>query len=215
MQKTALVIVDMQNAFCSPKGSFQKRGFKLFNLRLVIKNIRKLLAFARKKRFLVIFTKLEFKKDYSNAGLLIKRFPEIVRFGGYQKRDSKISPALKPKRDELVITKTRFDPFVGTNLEKILKKNKIKRIIVSGVLTNVCVECTVHSAFDRDFEVVVIKDAVTTYSKKLQNASLVTIQKHFGDIISLHSLKKRGYSKVNFPSANDSIAWINSSCSAF
>jgi ureidoacrylate peracid hydrolase len=124
MTDTALIIVDMQNAFCSKKGSFWKRGRKILNLEKILRTNQKLLSFARNKKWLVIFTKLVFKKDYSGSELLVKRNPEIVKIGAYKEGswDSEIIESLKPRENEYVAIKKRHDPFIGTNLLQILQK---------------------------------------------------------------------------------------------
>lgn len=191
MKNSALVLVDMQNAFCSKDGSFWKRGNSILNLDGVLKTTRLLLNFARKEKWLIIFTRLAYKPDYSDAGLLVKRNPEIKKIGGYIENtwDSEIIDALKPQKHEIVITKKRYDPFYNTNFEEILKKKKIKKLIVVGLLTNVCVESLVRSVFDRDLEVIVVKDGTSTYSKELYSNSLETIEKHFAKIVNFDKLK--------------------------
>lgn len=188
--KTALILVDMQNAFCSRDGSFLKRGNSILNLNNVLKTTKLLLDFARKKKWLIIFTKLAYKSDYSDAGLLLKRNPLIRKVRSYieNTEDSEIIDFLKPQNYEVIITKKRYDPFYNTNLGKILEKNKIKKLIVTGLLTNVCVESLVRSAFDRDFEVIVVKDGTSTYSKEIYDNSLKTIKKHFAKIMNFKKL---------------------------
>lgn len=74
----------MQNASCSKEGSFWKRGRKILNLNKILKVNQKLLSFARDKNWIIIFVKLVYKKDYSNAGLLVKNNPEIIKLKAYQ-----------------------------------------------------------------------------------------------------------------------------------
>jgi len=190
-KNTALILVDVQNAFCSADGSYIKRGNRILNKGQALKNIKTLLSLARKNNWLVIFTKLEFKPDYSDANLLVKRNPEIIKLKGYIKNtwDSKIIDDLKPKNNGIVIAKNRYDPFLNPNLIKALIKNNIRKIIIAGFLTNVCVESTARSAFDRDFEVFVVKDATSSYSKDLKDSSLATIGKHFGSVASVKNLE--------------------------
>ena len=181
----------MQNAFCSKQGSFRKRGNSIINLNNAIKTTKLLLDFARKKKWLIIFTKLAYKLDYSDAGLLIKRNPKIRKFRGYIENtwDSQIVDVLKPHENEIIIVKKRYDSFYDTNLEEILKKNNIKKLIVAGLLTNICVESLVRSAFDRDFKVILVKDGTSTFSKEIYSDSLKTIQKHFAKIMDFDKLK--------------------------
>lgn len=191
MKDIALILVDVQNAFCSIGGSYTKRGNRILNLNYTLVKIKKLLSLARKNKWLVIFTKLEYKPDYSDAGLLVKRNPEIVKLKGYIKNtwDSEIICDLKPKKNEAVITKNRYDPFLNSDLVKILVKEKVRKLIIAGFLTNICVEATARSAFDRDFEVFVIKEATSSYSKNLKDSSLATVDKHFGKVVSVKDLK--------------------------
>ncbi len=193
MRNTALILVAMQNAFCSPEGSFWKRGYSILNIDSVLNTVRVLLSFAHKKGMLVIFTKLEYKSDYSDSGLLVKHLaPEIIKLGGYceNSRDSKLFDFQECNERGIVIVKKRYDPFFNTDLEDILKAHQITHLIVAGVLTNVCVESCVRSAFDRDFEVTVIRDATSTYSEELYRASLSTMERHFAKIVLFKELER-------------------------
>lgn len=193
MHNTALILVGMQNAFCSPEGSFWKRGYSILNIDSVLATVRNLLSFAHKKNILVIFTKLEYKSDYSNSGLLVKHFaPEIIKLGGYRENswDSELFDFQERSEHDIVIVKKRYDPFFNTNLENILKAHQINHLIVAGVLTNVCVESCVRSAFDRDFEVTVVSDATSTYSEELYRASLSTMERHFARIVLFKELER-------------------------
>ena len=183
----------MQNAFCSKEGSFWKRGYSILNIDSVLKVVQSLLSFAHKRGMLVIFTKLEYKPDYSDSGLLVKQLsPEIIKLGAYLENswDSTIFNFQELKEHDIIIVKKRYDPFFNTELEDILKTHQITRLIVAGVLTNVCVESCVRSAFDRDFEVIVIRDATSTYSEELYVASMTTMEKHFAKVISFEELQK-------------------------
>jgi len=202
MKKAALFIVDMQNAFCSPKGSFIKRGYNLLNLEEVIENIIALLKIFQSQERTIIFTKLEFKADYSNAGLLVKKYPSIIEKYGYIEStwDSEIINNFKSflNTNVIIISKSRYNPFIRTNLENILRGKKIEKVLLAGVLTNVCLESTARSAFDRDFEVEVIKDATTTYSNELYQSSLNNISSHFGKITTTKTI----YQNSNSASIN-------------
>jgi len=182
----ALLLVDLQNAFCRTKGSYCRRTGPLLDIDATLRSCRRLREMAREQNLPVIFTKVEFRNDYSDAGLLVARIaPQIKAAGAYARGswDAALTSSLKPLRGDLTISKTRYDPFVGTNLESTLRRRGISRLVIAGVLTNVCVESAARSAFDRDFEVVVASDATTTYSAAAKNASLRLIRRHFGTVI--------------------------------
>ncbi len=129
MRNTALILVDMQNAFCSKRGSYWKRGGRISNLNRVLKIAKFLLNLARKNKWLVIFIRMAFKSDYSDAGLLVKKHPAIAKFRSYIEGtwDSEIIRMLKPRRRELIITKKKYDSFCNTNLANILRKIELNK----------------------------------------------------------------------------------------
>lgn len=192
MLKSALVAVDFQNAFFSPSGSFLLRGGGILNSSQIIANTHRLIEYAKKNNHLIIFTRLEFRSDYSDAGLLVSEIaPEIRSLRGYLENscDSEIIDELLETACEAVtISKNRYDPFNSSNINCILKTNNIRQLYFCGALTNVCVEATVRSAFENDYYVTVVEDATSTYSKSAHEASLATIANHYGKLISTQTL---------------------------
>jgi len=186
--RTALVVIDMQNAFCSARGSYRRRGRSIRGMKTLLANVRKLLAFARREKMPVVFTRLSFKRDYSDAGPLVRKQPGIAAVKAYGGWDGAIEKSLRPRRGETVVVKKRYDAFVGTGLEGLLRRKGVGRVVVAGVLTNVCVESLVRSAFDRGFAPLVAADATATYSKRLHAASLETLKRHFAEVLSCSEL---------------------------
>jgi ureidoacrylate peracid hydrolase len=183
----ALVVIDMQNAFCSSRGSYRRRGGKIADLARVIARTGRLLELARRNRRPVVFTRLVFRRDYSDAGsFLLRKFPEIARVGGYRARswDAALHPRLAARRGEIVVDKTGYDAFVRTELERALARRRVSTVVVTGVLTNVCVESFARAAFDRGLEPIVARDATATYSRTAHASSLRAMARHFADVVS-------------------------------
>ena len=80
---------------------------------------------------------------------------------------SPILDAVAPEPGDIVLNKLRWDAFHFTELEPILRNLGVRRLIVAGLQTNVCVESTVRSAMMRNFEVAVPEDAVSTDGEAL------------------------------------------------
>jgi len=184
---TALVLVDMQNAFCSKKGSFWTRGGRIADVATVTGNATRLLEAARRARRPVFFTQLVLDRDELAHGLLAQRFPAIEALGAYAPGtwDSEICRELHPLPDEVVVRKGTYDPFVATSFEDHLREGKVRRLVIAGLLTNVCVESTVRSAFVRGFESMVVAEAVATYSERAHESSLAGMERHFAAIVSM------------------------------
>lgn len=188
-------MVDMQNAFCSPGGSFRKRGYKVLNIGRVRNAICELVRHFKERGCPVVFTRMEFDADYANAGLLVQqKHPEIRTEQAYLQGtwDSDIVTELKHELNGsvYVVRKDKYDPFTSPEFQKILRKLKVRRLVLVGVLTNVCLESLARSAFDRDYLVAVVKEGTATYSHALYKASLTNIKNHFGDVVSRNVIFK-------------------------
>jgi nicotinamidase-related amidase len=85
----------------------------------------------------------------------------------------KIHPSISPEIDDLVIDKTTPDSFHETNLKDALDSRDIKRLVISGLQTEYCVDTTCRSAFTRGYEVVLVKDAHGTWDSVLPAVQII------------------------------------------
>ena len=84
---------------------------------------------------------------------------------------------------EDIIDKSRYSAFHRTDLDLRLQNAGVKDIIISGVLTNCCVETTARSAFDHDYGVFVVGDACATVAEELHIATLKTLAYGFAYVV--------------------------------
>jgi ureidoacrylate peracid hydrolase len=147
MSSRALILVDFENEWIDPKSDEY-----IGDISKVIKKTNSLLAFCRKKGFKIIFTR-HVEKDSKDAW--------SEKSGG-----TKLINELEKKNSDVIVTKNKISPFFKTDLEKQLKG--IDEIVVCGILTNLCVRSLIHDAYDRDFNIKVIKDCCATYDNKTQ-----------------------------------------------
>ena len=125
---TALVLVDLQNAFCHPRGSFCGRFGPPRDVPATLRACRQLHGAARRRKLLTVFTQLTYAADYHDAGLLVSaRAPAIRDCGGYKRGswDAAIAKPLRPAPTDLLLPKTRYDPFLHTPLESLLRDRGI------------------------------------------------------------------------------------------
>jgi nicotinamidase-related amidase len=92
-------------------------------------------------------------------------------------KGAEIVEELKPEKDDYVVTKTTYSGFFKTKLEYLLKRLKVKKLMVSGILTNICVLYTVSDAVLRGYEVEVVKDCVTSLTEEEHNFALQQMEK--------------------------------------
>lgn len=189
---TALLIIDMQNDFCAPEGVFARSGVDVSPAGRILPAVRALLAGARAAGVPVIFLVSEYSSPdnrYLSAVFLAqarRRWSgRYVTLPVCQRGTWGIDffADLRPRSDEIVVWKHRFDGFVDTDLETVLRSRQVNRLVVAGVTTEVCVESTVRHAFFRDYACVVPRDAVAAYDEEMHERSLRLLDRFFAQVV--------------------------------
>lgn len=175
IQRTAIVVVDMQNAYASKGGMLDLgTGIDEARIGLVIAANKRLLPAARAAGVKVIYLQFGYKPDLSDAGgphspnirkqmafRMIKERPadrdKLIVEGTW---GWEIIGDLKPEPGDLVVQKSRYSGFAGTTLESQLRGLDIRHLIFTGVATNVCVESTAREAYFREFWPILVEDAM-------------------------------------------------------
>ena len=188
---TALLVVDMQRGFVDPG-----EAMEVPPARESVPRIRALVDLFRAKGRPVVFTEFV----YSDAAPLLigALHPEHRRAGPGAPRgfghpssschedDPSVATvhALAPRPDELVVRKRWYDAFAGTPLDGALRARGVDTLVVTGTMTDICVLATVVGAFNREYRITVVEDAVTTLWPEIQRATLDIIGRAYGRITS-------------------------------
>ena len=179
---TALVIIDMQRDFVEPGGFGETLGNDVGQLSGVVPVLRGVLEAVRGAGMLVIHTREGHLPDLSDCPpAKLTRGAPAMRIGdpgpngrilirGEPGHD--IVPELYPVPGEPVVDKPGKGAFYATELADILRANGIRRLVVTGVTTEVCVHTTVREANDRGFECLVLSDCVGSYFPDFQRTGL-------------------------------------------
>jgi nicotinamidase-related amidase len=190
LDRTALVIIDMQRDFLEPGGFGAALGNDVSLLNAAVAPCRAVLAAARAAGLLVIHTREGHRPDLSDAPpLKVERGDPAMRIGapgpmgrilvrGEPGHD--IVPELYPVDSEPVIDKPGKGAFYQTDLELMLKNRGIETLLVGGVTTEVCVNTTVREANDRGFRCIVIGDCCASYFPEFHTAGLAMIKAQGG-----------------------------------
>ena len=183
---TALLVVDLQNGFCHPEGSFARLGADVSMCRAAVARCVELVDDARRARVPVVWVRKIHALDHSDAGLLRQRMPGLREAGGLVRGtwDAHIVDELGPHEDELVIDKQRFSAFHGSGLDELLRSRGIDRLVVCGVTTDVCVDSTVRDASQYDYSTVVVSDATGALSRERHRSALNTLGTVFADVMT-------------------------------
>jgi len=181
-EKAALLVVDMQRFACDRAEETMPGFGKL------VDNINALAAAFRSAGRPVIWVKQGFTRDASGDDLgLYKLFhkdplPDGM-FDGGELTELFHEMDFDPDRDH-VVRKHRYSAFSrgASNIESLLAELGIEQLIVTGVVTNVCVESNVRDAMQLGYEMIVLEDAVASPFEEAHYASLTTIKLFFGDV---------------------------------
>lgn len=170
---TALVVVDMQNAYLSKGGYLDRVGFDVTTSPPVIERAAAVLTAARNAGMFVVHLQNGFDElqtevggpsapvwHKSNALKYMRANPsergKLITHGTW---DHDFVEPLRPSAGEAVVPKARYSGFAGTHLEQLLRARGITTILLVGVNTNVCVEATLRDAYHREFFALMIPDA--------------------------------------------------------
>jgi nicotinamidase-related amidase len=201
LDRTALVIIDMQRDFLEPGGFGAALGNDVARLRPAIAPCRAVLDAARARGLLIIHTREGHRPDLSDAPRLkVERGDPALRIGapgpmgrilvrGEPGHD--IIAELSPQAGEPVIDKPGKGAFYQTDLDLMLRNRGIETLLVGGVTTEVCVNTTVREANDRGFGCIVLADCCASYFPAFHAAGLAMIKAQggiFGSVASSQAL---------------------------
>lgn len=193
--KTAVIVVDMQNAFVRKNGYLDLVGNDISVNERIIAPCQKIITKARQKGVKIIYFQMGCSPDLSDRGPpdsprafkskglnLISQRPELKdKLYVYGTWGAEIIEELRPQQGDITIKKQRYDGFIGTNLELTLMTLGIKYLIFIGTATNICVESTLRHAFLLDYFPILVSDAVGQKGPRMmQEATIFNVQSTFG-----------------------------------
>ncbi len=190
LDRTAVIIIDMQRDFLEPGGFGESLGNDVSLLMAAVEPCRLLLRGARARGLLVIHTREGHRPDLSDAPRAkVERGAPNLRIGapgpmgrilirGEAGHD--IVPALYPLPGEPVIDKPGKGAFYATDLHAILHNHAIENLIVCGVTTEVCVHTTVREGNDRGYRCIVPGDCCASYFPEFHETGLRMIKAQGG-----------------------------------
>jgi ureidoacrylate peracid hydrolase len=195
VEETAIVVIDMQNAYASAGGYVDLAGFDIAGAAGTIGQIAKVLETGRQAGVLVVYLQNGWDKDYveaggpgspnwhkSNALKTMRDRPELagqlLAKGGW---DYELVGPLAPQPGDIVLAKTRYSAFFNSQLDSTLRARGIRNIVFVGIATNVCVESTLRDGFHLEYFGVMLEDATHHLGPDfMQAASVYNVEKFFG-----------------------------------
>lgn len=178
---TRLLVIDVQNDFCAPGGWFDAKGSALEHIDAAADRLSTFLPVARAAGVEVIFVQAIYDAIYLSEPMLERHarlnLPiEHCRTGTWGADFYKVSPL----ETDLIIQKHRYSAFVDTELNALLRAQKVENLILAGVTSNVCVESTARDGYMLDYHICFLSDCSATYDPAAHEATLANIRRAFG-----------------------------------
>jgi bifunctional isochorismate lyase/aryl carrier protein len=175
--KPALLILDMQKYFLCPEShAFVPSAPEL------IPCILQLAEVFQRMNLPVVFTR--HLNTSLNSGMMGRWWNEVITA---ENPESEIHSAFNTS-EATVLKKTQYDAFFRTGLDKLLKKQGVSTVVVTGVMTNLCCETTARSAFVRGYRVLMPVDGTATMNRELHLATTANLAHGFANPVSISAI---------------------------
>ncbi len=171
LQSTAVIVIDMQNAFVSKGGFFDLMGEDISQCQKAIEPIKNICDTARTKQVKVIYVVFHYSPDLREMGnQTLPYWYKEARFyrehAEYRDKclvrgtwGADIVKELEPKEGDIVVEKLKYSAFFGTALDITLRTFGIKYLLFVGVATNICVEASIRDAYYHGYFPILVPDA--------------------------------------------------------
>lgn len=174
----ALILIDIQNIY------FTEGPYKLYKPEECADNVLKVLEYFRKNKLPIIHVKHKFK-----IGPDVKEKDYLIDFYN----------VVSPKEGEYVVEKNYPNSFLQTNLKEVLDACNVDELVISGMMSHMCVDTTVRAAMDYNYKVKLVGDGCTTMDLKYKDeivkaesvtkAVIASLDGMFAEIVSYKDFK--------------------------
>lgn len=175
--KTALILVDVINDFFDPSGPNYYPAVEH-----VVDPLQRLMVGARDCNAMVVHAVERHRSNVADAEQ--PKLPVHCTAGSFE---ADFFPGFEPveRDEEIVVPKRRYSSFFATDLALVLQENRVDRIVVAGVKTNVCIRATCQDGFAHGLEVWLPREATNSNRPHLEDASAEDIDRYFGTVTNV------------------------------
>ncbi|HEY9597163.1 MAG TPA: isochorismatase family cysteine hydrolase [Cyanophyceae cyanobacterium] len=196
-RETAVIVVDMHNAFALKSGGFDSLRIDETGAKAIIETINSVLHVSRQAGMPIIFLQNSWSTQINEVSsslsqhwhksdairLIRDRAAPPGKETSPKAWDSKLIEGITPQPEDFVLQKHRYSGFWGTHLDRLLRGRCIRNLIFTGVATSVCVESTLRDSFSLKYCPILLSDAMLQIGpQSIQNATLGNVEKFFGRV---------------------------------
>lgn len=191
--RVAVIVIDMQQDFCSPSGAFGQAGVDISANRRIVRPANAFVETMRTAGALIVWVKQATSARHLSPAILrrMRRAPERLELCKPGTPGAELAQGLEVDASDAVIEKFRYSAFIGSSLDQVLRSNGIQTVVLTGTAANGCVDTTARDAAQLDYDVVIARDLTGYSDAMLASAALENLDRHFafvcdsGEIIAL------------------------------
>ena len=174
MSRSAVLVIDMIREFCDAR---QGRIY-IENAARMLPALHEFVNEARAAGAIIIWVIDQHRPDKPDFELERVRFHCVAGTPA-----TELAPPLQALAQDYVVTKSRYSAFFATDLDLILRNERIQRLVLTGTKTNVCIRAAAQDAFALNYEVLIPRELVATDRQNLHLANLEDLQRYFGRVL--------------------------------
>ncbi len=197
--KPALVMIDFQNCFMSPGGSFDKLGYDISKYQEIVPTVKYAMERARSLGIQLFYSRAIREKSGVD---MLERVHKIIPYKRRERiekvplcisgtRDAQIIDELKPEEDDLLVDKRRDSIFQDTEFEMWLDSLRVDTLVFTGIDTSICVESSLRDGFNKGWDVILLKDATASLKDKFYNTTIEEVEENFGLVFTTEEFFNR------------------------
>ena len=186
-ERTAILVIDMQNDFCSPDGAMAALGADISTNAALVKRLPAFLDRARRLGALIVWVRQVARADLVSPARQARaqamgRTPLTVCAQGSW--GAELAEGLQAAPGDVHLEKSRYSAFVGTPLHNLLRAQGRDHVALCGTAANVCVDSTARDAYMADLPVTVLSDQVGWTRGDLARPALENLGFYFCDLLT-------------------------------
>lgn len=197
--RPALLVIDVQNCFAAPGGSFDELGYDITPYREVLPRIAETVTWARAVKMPVLFSQAI--REASGIDMLdrVHRMLPARRLERIKTRpisvrdtwDAAIVDEIAVEEEDLVVEKRRDSIFQDTELELWLRSLRIDTLVFCGLDMAICVASSLRDGFNRGRDVVLLEDATGSLRDHQKQVVSDIVRDTYGPVLPLEEFQKR------------------------